>query len=199
MHLGRDTNAYMYTWAYTEPLLLFLMLMAAVEAARRTLEAYPGRRKAVSFLLIVFSIAGIIFMVASSGWDANAVVRRLPLLHAMAVARRALTGSLAIFLLAGTCWLTFLPVPERANVKLHRLLMTVYFGSAAVSQLAINVGLSKPAMNGAALAASVLCYAGWLFFTKTGEKEVERANLTEADIAKMEAEARRYRELLRNQ
>jgi len=199
LQFDRNSLRYLYTWIYTEPLLLFLMLMAAVEALRRTLEAYPGRRNAVSILLVAFSIAGIVFMVASAGWDSNAVVRRLPLLHAMAIARRALTGSLAIFLLAGTCCLTFLPLPERANVKLHRLLMTIYFGSAAVSQLAINVGLPKAAMNGAALAASILCYTGWLFFSRSGEQEVERPNLTEAEIAKLEAEARRFRDMLRNQ
>jgi hypothetical protein len=197
LFIGQGNKKYTYTWVATEPLLLILMLTAAVEGLRLTLEAYPGRRNAFTALLIAFAGLAVVFMVLTSGLDFATPGDRWPVLHFMAIARRSLTGSLAVFLLGATCWLTWLPVPERENVRLHRLLLTVYFGSAAVSQLAINVGLSRPAMNGAALAASILCYCGWLFFKASGETQPEASPLTDKEFARIESEARDYRQLLR--
>jgi hypothetical protein len=192
-----DTKAYLYGWLATEPLLLVLMLLSAVEALRRTLEAYPGKRDAFSILLVLFSGIAVTFMFLTSTVDSTLPEERWQVLHAMGVVRRSLTGSLAVFLLVATCWLTWLPVPERANVRLHRVLMTFYLLSAAVSQLAINLGFPPDKASFSALAASVVCYCGWFRMSAKGEELRARGPLTEAEIERMEADARRYRQLLR--
>jgi len=177
--LNPSREAYGWTWLYTEPLVWILFGYATFELSAIALRDYRGlaslgRKTLLAGLAVclVASLATLAVEMSQSRGD-------FPLLLAANLARRAIYSTLTLYLLLLAGFLLWFPVPVTRNLLLHTVLLFVHSLTGTALLFVRNLlGPSViPQVSTALLAGSVLCLAGWLGLTRSGERRPARMRL----------------------
>jgi hypothetical protein len=173
--LDVKSNAYLYFWVVTEPLIWIFYILVVLELYGLVLEKHKGLytlgrwamylAMAVSLTLSVLSLLPRI---------TAAIPQRSKVLGYFFAAERGIDFSLAIFILLILLFLSLYPVPLSRNVKVYAVLYAVYFLSSTLASLLQSLfGLRL--MNEAALllmGTSAGCVVAWLFLLSSQGEEV---------------------------
>jgi hypothetical protein len=165
--------AYAYSWIYSQPIVLALQAWAVAEAYSHTTRAYPvlgsfGRWVLSVGLTIAIIVAAV--PVASELGTATGYGSIHRFIGFML--KRVVMSGLAVFLLVVLAAFAVVPIPERSNVKLHRILLTAYQIVHAAAMLYVTTaGPHVVAWSSLLiLGSSVLFYGTWIMgITREGE------------------------------
>ncbi len=169
--LGVSPNAYGWTWLCTEPLVWVLFGYAVFELSSIALRDYRGLASFSRTTLATGLLICLVASVATLVIDASHSPGDFPVLLGANLARRAIYSTLTLYLLLLSGFLMWFPVPVSRNLLLHTCLLAIY-SLAGTAMLFIRNLLGPsviPQVSTTLLAVSVLCLAGWLFLTRSGE------------------------------
>jgi hypothetical protein len=129
-HHGRSLS-YTYTWIAVEPLLWGLRAAMVVEAWKALVQAYPGSNEMARRVFFVALFAAAIISVGLMPLEIPHVAKYQTLVTTytlMIVAKRVLSLTLALFVVAVAAVHFRYPVPIPRNLRIHGLMLALYLG-----------------------------------------------------------------------
>lgn len=188
------TLSYAWAWLISQPIILVLQIGAVAEVFGHTTRAYPligtfGRWVLIIGLTVAIAAAAAPLVAELGTAGLYGDTRRFLGFEL----KRIVSMVLAVFLLAVLAAFAVVPIPERKNVRLHRILLTVYHAVNAGAMLYVTIaGPAIVARSSAIiLSSSVVLYGLWCVgMTRAGEHvdmgptpSAEEINLAEAYLA----------------
>lgn len=128
---GVHSLSYTYTWIMIEPLMWVLRAAMVVEAWKALLRNYPGADELARRVFFVSLFASAIVSVGLIPLEIPHVVKYQTLattLTLMIVARRVLSLTLALFVVAVAAVHLRYPVQIPRNLRIHGLMLALYLG-----------------------------------------------------------------------
>ncbi len=188
--LNRKSDAYLYLFEFSTPVIWILAYLVVLELYRLTLEAYPGissvGRKAVSWcmgLALAVSVVYAIPDLRGAGGAELFIVRIFPILE------RSTVLGLLLFLVLIQIFLFHYRLPLSRNRMIYVTGYAVYFGiSMALDIVWTALGIKVAASFGVwtIAAEGVILIAGAVLLGQKGEAKVTLDPAADTDRARLQ-------------
>jgi hypothetical protein len=164
------TSAHLFTramwpvYSITEPIILGLQILVAVEVYEGIAQGYLGIGSFGTWLLAIATGVGIVVSAVLSLIDARGLSPWLFLV------KRNVAAVLAIFLLCVAWMLIYITATLRPNVIFHCRILTLYLAGIVFGYFGANIGVSRIIASIYMLSCCVVCFLLWaILLRRDGE------------------------------
>jgi hypothetical protein len=173
LQIAPRSKAYTSVWLISMPVAWVLSILIVLELSSLVLRDYQGLLTFGRRALALFLAASFLIAFASLYPDLQRMDGTYPVVAGFLAVQRALTSSLAVFLVLLTAFLLFFPIPLRWNLAVYALVYFIYFAATSAGIFLRNVFGPEVtrSINTGLTAVGALSLLLWLILlTAKGEK-----------------------------
>jgi hypothetical protein len=171
----KDSAAYRYIWAFTQPVVWVLYVLVVLELCALIFKEYRGIQ-ALGRWTVLGSLSASIFLstiLVLPTWMGSS--ERFFSLQRYFMVERGIDFALVLLLLLLLAFLVIFPIQLSRNVIVHSVLYSIFFMSGSIGLLILNLtGYGRRVtVSTALIGISVLCLIGWItLVSRAGETKM---------------------------
>jgi hypothetical protein len=178
------SHAYLMFWVLETPLVVILLLAAALELYSLMIRGFIGIGKWGSLVLIVaaaigMGIAAVVGLVDSNALNLNEAIRIIP------YCKRWVLSAIAVLLLLSSWFFFRFEYMMTRNLVVHSRILTAYCLINAANGLSLNLPIKREVISAVSLVGAAICFCLWTVLLSAKGEESTAPPVSPEDVERV--------------